>query len=437
MRWYNQAGTPVVSVIQSYDAAARSASFRFTQATPSTPGQAEKQPVEIPIAMGLLSADGKALALDCEHPDWREDGVFTLRQASAEVSFRGLDKRPTASLLRGFSAPVRLDQAQTVEELLLLAGHDEDGFNRWQAIQSFAARMMLAKIREADASPDPAFDTRFFAALAPLLTDEADHAFAAEALSIPSEQDLAREIGSNVDPDTILRVREALLRGIGRGLETQLLVAYQRLATNAPYSPDAKSAARRSLRNGALGLLVIAEPERHAGLAKAQFATADNMNDKLAALAALMRAPAALRQETLAEFERAHADDPLILDKWFALQARIPEAGTLAEVKRLTGHAAFSFSNPNRVYALLMSFATGNPSGFNRLDGEGYDFITGVVGDLDATNPSVAARLLTSFRTWRSMEPRRRAAAEAALRRLAGKEKLSTEVGDILTRSLA
>jgi aminopeptidase N len=435
--WYEQAGTPVVSVTQRFDEAARSATFTFVQTTPPTPGEDEKRPVEIPISMGLLSPEGEELDLICDHPDWSSDGVFTLREASAEITFRKVAKKPVASLLRGFSAPVRIDCPQSVEELLLLAGHDRDGFNRWQAIQSFAARMMLAAIREGGGVPPRPFDPRFFAALERLLRQEADHALVAEALSIPSEQDLAREIATNVDPDAILLARQALQREMGRALAGSLLQIYEQLAANGPYSPDARSAARRGLRNGALALLVIADPARHAALARAQFEAADNMNDRLAALSALMRAPVTIRQEALAKFERDHGDDPLILDKWFSLQARIPEPGTLEEVKRLTHHRAFSFANPNRVYALLMSFATGNPSAFNRADGEGYRFIAETAAELDAKNPSVAARLLTAFRIWRSMEPGRRLKAEEALRRVAARDKLSPDVGDILTRSLA
>ncbi|MFI5012526.1 MAG: aminopeptidase N [Hyphomicrobiales bacterium] len=436
-RWYDQAGTPVVSVSHRHDQAAGASTFTFTQATPPTPGQQEKMPVEIPIAMGLLSPRGEELRLACDHPDWREDGVFTLREASAEITFRELPEKPVASLLRRGSAPVRLDFLQQVEDLLLLAAHDSDRFNRWQAIQSLAARIMLAALKEADIAREPTSDPRFFAALEGLLTREADHAFAAEALSIPSEQDIAREIGTNVDPDAILRVRDVLLRGMGQALEAPLLATYGRLAESGPYSPDPEPAARRNLRNSALALLVIADPARYGRLALDQFKTAGNMNDRLAALAALMRAPAEMREEALDDFERAHAEDPLILDKWFALQARIPEPGTLERVKGLTTHRAFSFANPNRVYSLVMGFATGNQSGFNRADGAGYDFIAEVVANLDASNPSVAARLLTSFRTWRSMEAQRRVKAEAALRAIAGKPKLSVDVADIVTRSLA
>jgi aminopeptidase N len=296
---------------------------------------------------------------------------------------------------------------------------------------------MLAAIRKPDRSHQASFDPRFFAALESLLTGEPDHAFAAEALSIPSEQDIAREIGTHVDPDAILEARDALLRGIGRMLEAPLRSTYERLAESGPYSPGPKSAARRQLRNGTLALLVIADPERHGPLAQAQFEASGNMNDRLAALSALLRAPAQMREAALAEFERAHAHDPLILDKWFTLQARIPEPETLERVKRLTRHPAFSFANPNRIYALLMSFAAGNQSGFNRADGGGYDFVAEVVANVDAANPAVAARLLTSFRTWRSMEADRRAKAEAALRRIASKAKLSPDVSDIVTRSLA
>ncbi|MBV9753595.1 MAG: aminopeptidase N [Hyphomicrobiales bacterium] len=437
MRWYEQAGTPVIRVRQRHDPTSRTSTFTFSQMTPPTPGQSEKSPLEIPIAMGLLSPRGEELKLDSDHPDWRPDGVFVLRGATDDITFSNLAEKPVPSLLRGFSAPVRLDYPQSVEELLLLARHDRDRFNRWQVIQSFATQMMLSAFKEAGAGARASFDRRFFATLEPLLTEESDHAFAAEALSIPSEQDLARELGAEVDPDAILDVRESLLRAMGSALEAPLRAVYDRLADGGLYSPDPKSAARRQLRNSALALLVIADTKRNGPLAQAQFAASANMNDRLAALGALMRAPGEMREAALAEFERAHADDPLILDKWFALQARIPERATLERVKRLASHPAFSYANPNRIYALIMSFAAGNQSGFNRADGAGYDFITEVVANLDASNPAVAARLLTSFRIWRSMEPRRRAEAEAALRRLAAKPKLSADVADIVTRSLA
>ena len=437
MRWYEQAGTPVLRVSQHHDPSARTSTFTFTQTTPPTPGQPEKAALEIPISVGLLSPRGEELKLDSDHPDWRSDGVFVLHEETGEITFKGLAEKPVASLLRGFSAPVRLDFSQSVEELLLLAGHDRDRFNRWQAIQSFATRMMLDDLKEHGPQARSRFDRRFYLALEPLLTEEADHAFAAEALSIPSEQDIARELGSEVDPDAILETREALLRAMGEALEAPLRAAYDRLADSGSYSPDPKSAARRQLRNGALALLVIADPKRNGPLAQAQFATAGNMNDRLAALGALMRAPDAMREAALAEFERAHAEDPLILDKWFALQARIPEPATLERVRKLTAHRAFSFANPNRVYSLIMSFASGNQSAFNRADGAGYDFITELVANLDGSNPAIAARLLTAFRTWRSMAAPRRTKAEAALKRLASTPKLSADVTDIVTRSLA
>ena len=436
-RWYDQAGTPVVSVAQRHDDKACMTTLTFAQATPPTPGQADKVPVEIPIAIGLLSQDGKELPLHSDHPDFRADGVFALRGTSAEISFRDIAGKPVASLLRCFSAPVRLDFPQSVEDLLLLAGHDPDRFNRWQAIQSFAGKMLLGGIAATAPGSAPAFDPRFFGALERLLTHETDYAFAAEALAIPSEQDLAREIGVNVDPDAILSVRNALQRSVGQALEEKLLATYRGLAAQGPYSPDAKSAARRNLRNMALNLLVIGNPERHADLALAQLETTDNMNDRLAALGALTRAPEAIRDEPLAAFERAYGADALLLDKWFALQARVAEPGTLDKVKRLMEHPGFSLTNPNRVYALLMSFAASNPTGFNRADGAGYDFIADIVTKVDAANPAVAARLLTSFRSWRSMETSRREKAQAALRMIAGVEKLSPDVSDIVTRSLA
>jgi aminopeptidase N len=434
-RWYDQAGTPVVSVTHRHDPASGVSTLAFAQVTAPTPGQPDKHPLEIPIAMGLVSRRGEELELASDHPDWRADGVFILRGARAEVSFTGLADKPVPSLLRRFSAPVRLEIAQDADDLLLLAGHDRDPYNRWQAIQTFAARIMLAAIREGRPQA-PALDPRFFAALESLVAGDEDHAFAAEALAFPSEQDLMREIGKDVDPDAVVAARLALLGATGRALEAALLDAHARLA-GGTYVPDAAGAARRGLRNTALALLVAGHPAKHAGLARRQMDEADNMNDRLAALAALMRAPDEAREEALAAFERGYCDDPLIRDKWFSLQARIPGSEALERVERLTAHPAFSFAHPSRVYALVLGFASGNLSGFNRADGAGYDFIARTVLRLDAINPAVAARLLTSFRSWRSMEARRRDKALAALRWIAGHEKLSADVADIVTRSLA
>lgn len=248
---------------------------------------------------------------------------------------------------------------------------------------------------------------------------------------------MARELGQDIDPDAILAARRALRAAVGRRIGGRLREVYDSLLSSAPYSPDAASAGRRALRNAVLDLFAAGNPDDGASLAAAQFTDADNMTDRFAALAVLALIPGPEREKALADFAADYAGDPLVLDKWFALQASIPEATTLDRIKGLMQHPAFSLSNPNRTRALIGSFAMGNLSQFNRADGAGYAFLADIVLQLDGTNPQVAARLLGAFRSWRSLEPGRRAKAEAELRRVAAKAGLSADVADIAGRCLA
>ncbi|MFZ4533180.1 MAG: aminopeptidase N C-terminal domain-containing protein, partial [Alsobacter sp.] len=323
------------------------------------------------------------------------------------------------------------------EDLLVLFRHDSDPFNRWQAAQTYAMRLMLRAVQAVKSGITPTYDPRFAAALAALLDGSHDHAFVAQVLALPSEADLAREIGRDIDPDAVLAARRGLRTAVGAAMAAQLRAALGRLATPGPYSPDAASAGRRSLRNAVLDLLAAGDPATGAVLAGAQFAAADNMTDRIGALAVLAQIPGEAREQALAAFATRYADDALVLDKWFALQAAIPEDGTLQRVRGLMGHKAFSLANPNRTRALIGSFAMANLSQFHHANGEGYAFLADIVLQLDRSNPQVAARLLGSFRTWRSLEPQRRARAETELRRVAAVAGLSPDVSDIVGRSLA
>jgi aminopeptidase N len=440
-RWYRQAGTPTLMVQSHYEASTGTLKLDFAQTTPPTPGQATKEPVVIPIRLGLVAQDGEAIALDTDGqvapgPD-PTGGVYSLEQASGSVTFRNVRSRPIPSLLRGFSAPVRLGFELAPEDLLVLFRYDPDPFNRWQAAQTFALRLLIAGVDAAKSLGKPQPDPRFAEALGSLLETSADDAFAAQVMALPSETDIAREIGSDIDPDAILAARRVLRASVGRRIDTTLEKVYAARSSRIPYTPDAASAGRRALRNAALDLLAAGDPERGAVLAARQFETADNMTDRLAALATLSLIPGNAREDALATFARRYAGDPLVLDKWFALQAAIPEEGTLERVRALMDHAAFSLANPNRTRSLVGSFAMANLSQFHRADGKGYAFLADVVLILDATNPQVAARLLGSYRTWRSLEPSRRALAEAQLRRIADSGPLSPDVSDIVLRSLA
>ncbi len=302
-----------------------------------------------------------------------------------------------------------------------------------------ATRLLLrsvSAIRSGSApTPEPAFVDAYGSVVADALSGRIDPAFAAQALSLPSEADIAREMAVNVDPDAIFRAREDLRGALGRAHAADLIALHDAMADAAPFSPDAASAGRRALRNGALAMFVAGNAIEGGARAHRQFAEADNMTARLGALAAIATIPGAPRERALEAFARRFAAEPLILDKWFALQAQIPERGTLERVRGLMTHHAFSLSNPNRVRALIGGF-TANATQFNRADGAGYDLLCEIVLTLDPTNPQIAARLLTALRSWRSLEAGRQAKAEAVLRRIVAQPTLSTDVRDIVTRSL-
>jgi aminopeptidase N len=435
-KWYEQAGTPRVAATGHYDEANRTYRLDLAQATPSTPGQAAKEPVVIPVALGLVALDGSATQPRCNRVN--ADGVFVLDDAADSITFHDVPSRPVPSLFRGFSAPVRVSLDLSDAELLALLRHDSDAFNRWQSAQTVAMRFLVRGATGA-ASQDGAALTLARALGAFLDRDAlADPAFASLVLTLPSEAEIAQEIGSDVDPAAVFAAREAARAAIGRELAPKLGELLRVLKDEGPYSPDAASAGRRSLRQAALHLLAAAEPRRGLELCEEEYRTADNMTVRLGALSvAASLQPGDRRQALFDDFRRRYGDEPLILDKWFTVQATMPESDALERVKALTTDPAFSMSNPNRVRALIGAFAMANATQFHRPDGAGYGFVADAVLDLDASNPQVAARLLTAFGTWKTMESGRRANAEAALRRIAAAPSLSPDVGDIVQRSLA
>jgi aminopeptidase N len=433
-RWYAQAGTPRVTVAGTYDAAAQTYRLDFAQSTPPTPGQTEKEPMAIPVALGLVARDGRPMQATCDRVS--ANGVFLLDKATDRLTFTGVSAPPVPSLFREFSAPVKTTLDLSNEELLVLLRHDGDAFNRWQAAQSVALRLLVARskgasVADADVAGTASALRAFMETDAP-----ADPAFAALVLTLPSEADIAQEIGSDVDPDAIHRARRELRRRIGQACIEPLRRFRESLAESGAYSPDAASAGRRSLRNAALDLLAAADAALGERLAREQFESAVNMTDRLAALSVLMTLPGEARETALDRFETRYRNEPLVLDKWFMLQATIAEDATLERVMRLMEHRAFSMSNPNRVRSLVGSFAMLNQRQFNAPDGSGYDFLADIVLRTDELNPQLAARLLTSFSSWRMMEKTRQSHAKNALLRIAGKPNLSRDVGDIVARSL-
>jgi aminopeptidase N len=304
-------------------------------------------------------------------------------------------------------------------------------------VQDMAMRIPTESARSrADSAAHPVTPILAAALQSSLALAESDPAFTALVLSMPAEGDIARHLKSDIDPDAVLAARQSLRRALGAALATNLLELRERITSPPPYDPGAAQAQRRQFRAAALDLAAAGDPGLALPPARAAFRDADNMTDRMAALTVIAQYPGEDREEALAAFEKRYAGDALVMDKWFALNATLPEPGTLDRVKALMSHDAYSAQNPNRARALIGSYAMANPSQFHRADGAGYDFLATMLLAFDAFNPQLAGRVAIAFRTWRMMEAGRRAKAEAALRRVAATDTLSTDLRDIVERTL-
>jgi aminopeptidase N len=433
-RWYSQAGTPELEVSDVYDAAARLYTLRVRQSCPATPGQPDKQPLHIPFALGLLDAQGADLPLRLagEGAPGAATRVLELREPEEVFRFVDVPCRPTPSLLRGFSAPVKVRYDYGDESLMFLMAHDSDGFNRWDAAQLLAQRVIL---RHADdpAAPLPA---GFISAFRQALTDaRADRALLAEVLTLPSESYLADQM-AQVDVDRIHRAREAVKTELATGLRDDLLAVHAACTDAGSYDIEPASIGRRSLRNLALGYLMQTPDAEVAELCLGQYRAAHNMTDRMAALALIADSELPERAQVLADFRARWQHDPLVMDKWFTVQATARHAETLARVQALLADPAFSIRNPNKVRSLIGAFATGNPVRFHAPDGGGYGFLVDRVLELDPANPQIAARLLRALSRWRRFDPARQALMRGQLERVAGTAGLSKDVYEIAARSL-
>ncbi len=436
--WYAQAGTPEVRARGTYDEATRTYTLALSQALAPTPRQAIKQTMHIPIRFGLVGPNGADLDHAGVSGGTVDGDVLHLTKPEQTFVFSGVSAKPVPSLLRGYSAPVKLRMDVGSDELLFLLRTDADSFNRWQAAQRLANAAMIAATEDMRGGGRPAFETAFIDALAEVAESEAlEPAFRAQVLQLPAETDIAREIGHDIDPDAIAAARNALRAAIADRIGSRLAAVAHQIAERRPFSPDAASAGRRALANVAFDLTTGNRAPEAVAAVVARFHAADNMTDRSAALATLALGAFPERIEAFAAFYERYRDDHLVLDKWFMLQAMVPLAETLDEVGRLQDHPAYSRTNPNRIRSLVGGFAGGNQTQFNRADGAGYDFLADFILDLDRRNPQTAARLLTHFRSWRAIEPARRQRAEAALRRIAAAPDLSPDTGDIITRTLA
>ena len=436
-RWYHQAGTPQIAVSDNYDPAARRYTLTVRQHTDPTPGQPDKQPLVIPLAMGLLGQDGREMTtrLDGESEARSGTRVLLADQAEQIFVFTEVAEAPVPSLLRGFSAPVKLSGVSR-ERLRFLAAHDSDPFVRWESGQQYAAGLLAEMAAAWRVGETPAVEPGLIAAMAATLAQSpADPAFAAEALSLPGEAFLADQMAI-ADFDAIHTVRDLTRAAIGRALGQEFRAAYDRLADPGAYQIDGASIGRRALRNTCLAYLVAAEPAGAIGIAKAQFDAGQNMTDRLAALSVLNGVECPQRNEALAAFYTAWRGDELVLDKWFAIQAGSPLAGTLGSVRALTAHPDFDWKNPNRVRALISSFSAGNQVRFHEASGAGYRFLADAVVRLDPINGQIAARLVQPLGQWRRVDPARAAAMRAALTEVLALPGLSRGTFEMASKSL-
>jgi aminopeptidase N len=437
MLWYTQSGTPELACSLDYDASAKTARLAVSQVVPPTPGQTRKEPMLIPLKVGLIGSNGDELPLHL-NDGATTDGLLEVTDREQVFEFHDIPAPPTPSLLRGFSAPVRLTISLDPDRIEFLMIHDSDKFNRWQAAQTYATNLLTAAARGGGSAGR--LTGREAARLAHALSTTASDAsllaaYRAEFLKLPSESDIARELARNVDTDQVRTARETLRAAIASEIRSTLAELYDKTAPRGRYSPDPESAGIRALRSIILDLLVATGEQAEIARAERHYREASNMTDAIAALSILSHLEGTARDEALDHFYARWQDEPLVLDKWFAVQARAARADSVETVHALLSHAKFSLKNPNRVRALIGSFVHANPTGFNRADGAGYALLASQALELDRFNPHVAARLLGAFESWRILEPVRQARAKAVLEDLAARQ-LSTDSYEIVTKTL-
>ena len=451
-RWYSQAGTPHVHATGNYDAASRTYTLTLTQSCAPTPGQSAKEPFVIPVELGLLSASGAALPLQManESTPGAASRTVVLTEPTQTLTFVHVDAEPVPSLLRNFSAPVVLDIDYTDAQLLTLLAHDADAFNRWEAGQRLALRIAINTIADSayQASANGTFDHKFLdadfiEAMRTVLRNPAlDAAFKELVLTLPSETYIAEQLNV-VDPQRIHAVREAMREQLALALQADWEWAWEQNQDTGGYRPDPVSSGRRALSGLALQMLCIAARRTGdvvwPGKAYQRFKVAANMTDRFNALTALVASGSELAAPALARFHTLFKDEPLVIDKWFALQAGAPDRGgnVLPAVRQLMQHPDFSLKNPNRARSVIFSYCSANPGAFHRADAAGYVFWSDRVIELDAINPQVAARLARALDRWKKLAEPWRSGAREAIARVAARPDLSNDVREVVTRALA
>jgi len=438
--WYSQAGTPELDVTSSYDAEAQQFTLTVKQHCPDTPGQGDKQAMHIPLAMGLLDSNGDDMPLQLlgEPPLAGSTLVLHLKECEQCFVFEHVAEQPVPSLLRGFSAPVKLTSDLTEAQQYFLMANDNDDFSRWDAGQQIAVKLILGLVSDIQQGNDLAVDFRFIKAMETTLSrsDSEDKAMVAMALNLPSEAYLSGFM-SPIDPVTLHQARLFVKQQIARALQTHLLEIYLACTDEGEFKNDPASMAQRKLKNTCLSYLLECDDPEMVAHCEQQFYSASNMTDGLAALVALVNHDELLAASALESFYDKWSQEPLVVDKWLALQATSRLAGTLERVRELTEHPAFKLSNPNKVRSLIGAFCSANPAQFHDLSGEGYKLLGAFIIKLNALNPQIASRLVTPFLSWRKYDEQRQNLMKRELELIASTADLSKDVYEVVSKALA
>ncbi|KEI72366.1 aminopeptidase N [Endozoicomonas elysicola] len=434
-RWYSQAGTPVLNITDEYNEDKKQYKLTIEQSCPATPGQKEKEPFHIPVRLGLLDAEGDELVLN---ESGATDQVLDVKQEKEVFAFDNIEERPLPSILRSFSAPVRVKYDYSREDLLFLMEHDSDHFNRWDAGQRLANSVIDEMVAAFEQGRELSVDRSLIEAFGTVINDESlDLAVKAEMLSLPSEASLAEQ-AVEVYPQFIHQARQQVKKAIAEAHKDSLEALWQSLNVHKPYRPEAEDIAERTLKNTCLSYLTSIEDKAMLALAEQQYHGASNMTDRFAALVSVINAgnhDRELIDEVLADFLELYHQDTNVMDQWLSVQAASPSLGTLEHILTLMQHEVFDETSPNKLRSVLGGFA-GNMKQFHRTDGLGYEFLTDQLLDLDKKNPQIASRLMTPLTRWRKFEPGCRERMRKALERIKATPGLSSDVYEVVTKSL-
>jgi aminopeptidase N len=433
-RWYSQAGTPTVSVRDDYNPETEQYRLTISQMTPPTAEQQEKQPLHIPFDIELYDNDGKVIPLQKDgHPIHH---VLNVTQAEQTFVFDNVYFQPVPSLLREFSAPVKLEYNWSDQQLTFLMRHARNDFSRWDAAQSLLATYVKLNVNRSQQKQPLSLPLHVADAFRAVLLDEKiDPALAAEILTLPSQNEIA-ELFAKIDPIAIAEVHEALTRTLATELADEFLAVYNANRLDA-YRVEHEDIGKRALRNVCLRYLAFGEQELAETLVRGQYEAADNMTDSIAALSAAVAAQLPCRDELMAHYDEKWHKDGLVMDKWFILQATSPAVDTLAKVRELLNHRSFSLGNPNRIRSLIGAFAASNPAAFHAEDGSGYRFMVEMLSELNRRNPQVASRLIEPLIRLKRYDAKRQAMMRTALEQLKGLENLSGDLFEKISKALA